>query len=242
MKKGVPIAAIAVVVLAALVFWLWNRPSIKSEESVGPIRVRPVVISMITDPDDFVTVVFTLANLSDQRRSYQLQVTAPEGWHILDLAEAIELSGNAQQEIFLTARTPPATPPGRYVLSLRAQSDSDFGTGRMEIRVRTAERIKLIAPPAQPLVRPGEEKPYPITVMNRGNVQTTVHFAVTLSPLGWQFRLPPPLILLPGESRVVEVMLHPLSQAATAPAQMKLEATAGKARDEISFTVVLSPD
>jgi uncharacterized membrane protein len=108
--------------------------------------------------------------------------------------------------------------------------------------VRAQERLKLALPFSDLIVHPNEEKTLSLTVTNRGNIAARVSLAVTVAPVGWQFRLRDSSFTLgPTQSRTVELTVKPLSEALVAPARFTVQATAGSARDELSFTVVLSP-
>jgi hypothetical protein len=87
--RGLPlgVALLAIIILGAL--WAWNQSSVRYEESAGPIKVSPAKTKIQGDPDDFVTAVFVLRNLSEQERSYELHVEAPQGWSILNGLEAV---------------------------------------------------------------------------------------------------------------------------------------------------------
>lgn len=241
MRKSVFLALGVVLIFAVFsAWWAWQRFSVRYEESSGPIRVSPVKILIEGDPDDFVTVVFALHNLSDQERVYELHPEAP--WSLLDEPQHITLRPQAQQEIFLTAQIPPGTPPGRYVLSLRAQNDSDFAVGRTQIVVRARERIKLALAATDLIVRPNEEKILLLTVTNRGNVSARVALAVTAAPASWQFQLrESSVIVTPNQSQSVTLVVKPLPNAEIGPGRFTVQATSPSARDELSFTVVLSP-
>jgi uncharacterized membrane protein len=231
-------------VLAALgALWAWNQSSVRYEESAGPIKVSPAKTKIQGDPDDFVTTVFVLRNLSEQERSYELHVEAPQGWNILNGLEAVTIGPQAQHEVFLTVQIPPGTPAQEYWLALRAQSDEFWALGRAQIVVRAQERLKLALPFSDLIVHPNEEKTLSLTVTNRGNIAARVSLAVTVAPVGWQFRLRDSSFTLdPTQSKTVELTVKPLSEASIAPARFTLQATAGSARDELSFTVVLSPE
>lgn len=241
MKKSLALG-VALILIVVGAWWAWQRLSVQYEESSGPIRVSPVKTLTEGDPDDFVTLVFALYNLSDQERAYELHPEVPQGWSLLDEPQNITLRPQAQQEIFLTVQVPPGTPPGRYMLTLRAQSNSDFAIGRTQIVVRVRERLKLALASPDLIVRPDEEKILSLTVTNRGNVSARVALAVTVAPLKWQFRLQESAVmLLPGETKAVELRVRPSSDAELASGRFMVQATSSSARDELSFTVVLSP-
>jgi hypothetical protein len=240
--RGLPlgVALLVIIILGAL--WAWNQSSVRYEESAGPIKVSPAKTKIQGDPDDFVTTVFVLRNLSEQERSYELHVEAPQGWNILNGLEAVTIGPQAQHEVFLTVQIPPGTPAQEYWLALRAQSDEFWALGRAQIVVRAQERLKLALPFSDLIVHPNEEKTLSLTVTNRGNIAARVSLAVTVAPVGWQFRLRDSSFTLgPTQSRTVELTVKPLSEALVAPARFTVQATAGSARDELSFTVVLSP-
>lgn len=242
MRKSVLVALGGALILVVVALWAWQRFSVQYEESTGPIRVSPVKTTVQGDPDDFVTLVFVLRNLSDQERSCELSVEAPEGWTLLEQLSSIAVGSHAQQEIFLTMQVPPGAPPGRYWLTLRAHSGSDFALGKTQIVVRARERLKLALASSDLIARPDEEKTLTLTVTNRGNISTRVTLAVTAAPVGWQFRLREgSFALAPGESKAVELIVKPLAEAELAPGRFTVQATSPSARDELSLTVVLSP-
>ncbi len=232
--------ALLVIILGVL--WAWNQSSVKYEESAGPIRVSPAQTRVQGDPDDFATVVFVLRNLSDQERPYELRAEAPQGWGILNGLEAVTVGPQAQHEIFLTVQIPPGTPARGYWLALRAQSDDLWALGRAQIVVRARERLKLALSSGDLIVHPNEEKTLSLLVTNRGNISARVSLGVTVAPVGWRFRLRESSFTLePTQSKTVELTVKPLAEASIAPARFTVQATAGSARDELSFTVVLSP-
>lgn len=242
MSKRLLFGAIVLILVALGALWTWQRFSVQYEESSGPVRVFPAKTITQGDPDDFVTVVFALHNLSDQERSYELSVEAPESWTLLDGLSSVTVGPHAQQELFLTVQIPPGTPPGRYGLALRAHSNPDFAIGRSRIDVRARERLKLALASPDLIVHPNEEKTLLLTVTNRGNVSARVSLAVTTAPVGWQFRLrESSLTLAPGESKAIELIVRPSSDAERAPGRFTVQATSPSARDELSLTVVLSP-
>lgn len=243
-KKSIVLALGGALVLVAIgALWAWNRFSAQYEESTGPISVSPVKTMIPSDPDDFATIVFVVHNLDTQAHTYQLAATIPEGWLALDIPETIELSPNTQQELFLTVQVPPAVPAGRYLVGLKAHNNSSFALGRVQVEVRARERLKLSLVPTALTIYTTEEKSLVLTVTNRGNVTLRVTVAVTAAPRSWQFRLrESSLTLAPSQSKPVELAIKPLQDAAIAPAQFTVQATSDQARDELSFTVVLSPE
>jgi len=244
MKKRTSLALGAVLVGIAAVgaLWAWNQFSVKYEESAGPIKVSPTKTRIEGDPDDFVTTVFVLRNLGDQERSYELHVEVPQGWNILSGLEAVTISPQAQHEVFLTVQIPSGTPAGRYGLSLKAQSDEFWALGRAQIVVRARERLKLALPFSDLIVHPNEEKALSLIVTNRGNVTARVALAVTAAPAAWRFELQESSVTLPpNQSASVALMVKPLPNAEIGPGRFTAQATAGAAREELSFTVVLSP-
>ncbi len=241
--RGLPLGvALLVVIIILGALWAWERFSFQYEERAGPIRVSPAKTKIQGDPDDFATIVFVLHNLSDQERAYELRAEAPPGWNILNGFEAVTIGPHAQHEIFLTVQIPPGTPARGYWLALRAQSDEFWALGRAQIVVRARERLKLALPSSDLIVHPNEEKTLSLVVTNHGNIPARVSLAVTVAPLGWQFGLRESSFTLePTQSKTVELTVKPLSEASLAPARFTVQATAGSARDELSFTVVLSP-
>ncbi len=242
MTKRLLFGAIILCLVALGALWAWERLAIQYEESSGPVRVSPAKTTVPGDPDDFVTVVFTLRNLGDREHSYELSTEAPPGWTVLDELHSVTVGSQAQHEVFLTAQIPPMTPPGQYWLAVRAQSDSLSAIGRTRINVRARERLKLFLAESDLILRPGEEKTLALTVINRGNVSARVSVAVTAAPVGWQFQLRERSIALaPGQSQTVELTVRPLQDVAIAPAPFTVQASSASSRDELSFTVVLSP-
>lgn len=241
MKKGVGLGLVlGVLIIGAL--WVWQRSSMQFEEGSHLLRVSPAKTFLEGDPDDFVTVVFTLRNLSDHERLCQLGAELPSGWTLLEELPSVTIGPQAQQELFLTVQIPPETPPGRYLISLRAQSDSDVALGRAQIVVRARERLKLLLTTADLAVHFDEEKALLLTVANRGNVSARVTVTVTAAPVGWRFQLRESSVsVAPGESKVVELRVRPLSSAELAPGRFTVQAASPSARDELSFTVVLMP-
>lgn len=242
MRKSVFLALGVVLILTACgAWWAWQI-SVRYEESSGPLRVSPVKTLLEGDPDDFVTAVFVLYNLSNQERVYELRTEAPQGWMLLDEPHSVTVGPQAQHEIFLTVQIPSGTPPGRHMLTLRAQNNSDFAIGRTQIAVHARERLKLALATTDLIVHPHEEKILSLTVTNRGNVSARVALAVTVAPLGWQFRLQESAVMLtPGETKAVELRVKPSSDAELASGRFMVQATSPSARDELSFVVVLSP-
>lgn len=243
MRKSVLLALGAALILVVLgAWWAWQRLSVRYEESFGPIRASPVKTPVEGDPDDFVTVVFVLYNLSDQEHVYEVRTEAPQGWILLDELHSVTVGPQAQHEIFLTVQIPPGTPPGRYWFTLRAQSDSDFAVGKAQIDVRARERLKLALASPDLIVHPNEEKTVTLTVTNRGNVSARVSLAVAAAPVGWQFQLrESSTTLAPSTSKAIELRVKPSSDAELAPGRFTVQAASSTARDELSFTVVLSP-
>nr|BAL59539.1 hypothetical protein HGMM_OP4C175 [Candidatus Acetothermum autotrophicum] len=245
MRKSVALAlgaALICITIIAGALWVWLQSPLNYEESTGPVKLSPAKRAIESDPDDFVTLVFTLRNLSDQGRSYELSAEAPVGWELLDAPQSVTLGPRAQEELFLTAQIPPATPPGRYLLTMRAQSDALSAVGRTEITVRARERLKIALAESDLIVHPGEEKALALNITNRGNVAARVSLAVTAAPVGWQFRLSEGAFALgPGQSKAVILTVRPLGDAPLAPGRFTVQATSPVSRDELSFTVVLSP-
>ncbi|MBI1742197.1 hypothetical protein HYR54_03915 [Candidatus Acetothermia bacterium] len=216
-----------------------RTPRLQGEGS--SVKVHPVMTQMAVDPDDFLTAVFVVSNLSNERRSYQLEATVPGGWEIVNLPKTLELDKQSQQELFLTVQAPPATKAGDYSLNLSAKSESDHALGRMQLQVRSVERVKLILPTWQPLIQAGEEKSYPITVTNRGNLRTNVSLVV-IAPWGWQTRLPAyNSALAPGQSQSVELFIKPPEKTSASQTKITVQVTSAKVQEEASFTIVVSP-
>ncbi len=242
MTRRLLVGAIILILIALGALWAWERFSVKYEESFGPVKLSPAKTTVPGDPDDFVTLVFTLHNLSDQERSYELHAEIPSGWTLLEKLLNVTVGPHAQHEIFLTLQIPPGTPPGRSMLALRAQSNSEFALGRTQIVVRARERLKLALASPDLIVHPNEEKKLLLTVTNRGNVSARVSLAVTAAPVGWQFQLrESSMSLRPEESKLIELRVKPLADAALAPGRFTVQATSRFARDEFSFTIVLVP-
>lgn len=234
------IALIFIIIAGAL--WAWLQSSVRYEESTGPVQLSPAKKIIESDPDDFVTLVFVLRNLSDQERSYELRAEAPPGWELLDGLQSVTLGPHAHEELFLTAQVPPGTPPGRYLLAVRAQSDALWAVGRTQITVRARERLRLALAESDLIMRLGEEKTLLLTVTNRGNVSAQVALTVTAAPVGWRFRLGEGSFALgPGQNKTVALTVRPLQDAPLAPARFTVQVTSPSSRDALSFTVVLSP-
>lgn len=242
MRKRLLLGVITLILVAIGALRAWQKFSVQYEENSGPVRVSPAKTRVQGDPDDFVTVVFTLHNLGDQERVYELHPEVPQGWALLNELHTIALGPHAQQELFLTVQIPPGTPPGGYGLALRAQSESAFAIGRTRIDVRARERLKFILASPDLIAHPSEEKTVTLTVTNRGNTAARVSLAVTMAPVGWQFQLREnSLTLAPSQSKAVALTVKPPQNAELAPGRFTVQATSSAAQDELSFTVVLSP-
>lgn len=236
------LVALGVVVGVLGAWWVWQRSSLQYEESSGPLRVSPTKIRVDGNPDDFVTLVFMLHNLSDQERSYELRAEVPPGWQLLEALQAIAVNPQAQHEVFFTVHIPPGTPPGRYTLGLHASSGADFAVGRAQVIVRARERLKLSLASTDLLVRLNEEKSIILTVTNRGNIPARATVAIVAAPVGWQFQLQESaLTLAPRESKTVELRVKPWPGVALAPGRFTVQVISSSARDELSVTVVLVP-
>jgi uncharacterized membrane protein len=236
------VATLIVALGAIAVFWFWNKnqQALPSEESHGLVRVQPVSSKIDVSPDDFVTAVFIVKNLSGEQHLYQIQIVAPQGWEVLNPSSTLTLVGQSQQELFLTMRVPTAAPAGEYTLTVSARNQSMSALGRTQMRVPSIEVFKLSIPTWQPFIKMGEEGAYPITITNRGNLSATVRLAVT-APLNWQTRLPlDTLTLPPGQSQVVELVIRPSGQSSASQGKISIQATSGKRQEQVSFTVVVS--
>lgn len=245
MKKIVlvTLGAVLLLVVAGLLWEWWNQLSYIYEESTGLVKLSAIRKVVASFPDEFVTLVFVLRNLSDQEHSYELRAEVPQGWMVLDELATVELRPHSQQELFLTVQVPPATRRGRYQVRVFAQSNSFSAWGRSDIIVRAREHFKLtLAPSSDLIARLNQEKTVMLTVTNRGNVSTRVSLAVTAAPVGWQFQLRESSVMLaPGQSQTVELTVRSLQDAAIVPARFTVQAASTSIRDELSFTVVPSP-
>ncbi len=238
-KSLLILVLVAIGVTSALWLWMNYRASLPSEESRGPIRVQPATAQIDATPNDFVTAVFTIKNLSDVPHSFQLEVTAPHGWEALNPLDTLALQGQSQQELFLTVQIPPATPAGKYTLAVSAKDSSLSALGRTQIDVASTDMIKLSTPTWQPFTKAGEEGAYPITVANRGNQSAAVRLTV-VAPLSWQTRLSSEtLSLSPGQSQVVELFMRPPGQSSASQGKITIQASSNKAQEQVSFTVVV---
>ncbi|MCS7275163.1 MAG: NEW3 domain-containing protein [Candidatus Bipolaricaulota bacterium] len=241
-RRALVLVAAIVLVTGGLALWwgVW-RGEFVSEERTGALRVQPQARAIAAQPDDFVTLVFVVQNESTVLRALSLQAEAPAGWALLEFPNEIALDAEQSQEIFLTVQIPPGTPPGRYLLALKAQDASGSALGRTQIAIPAVERLKLTLPREQPMLRPGEERALAVTVTNRGNVRLNVQISVTAAPAGWRFSLSRASVSLePGRAESVELRLRAPERGLAAPAVFSIEAVGGRASERATVTVVLA--
>ncbi len=127
-------------------------------------------------PGTFVTHVFGVTNDILQSATYDLDISAPQGWGILGAPTSIALQQAEEGTLFVTVTIPPGATAGSYELSLTATSQSDSadqGTATATITVALSTELELIEPTGAS-VAPGDAITYEFAIVNRGNVQETV--------------------------------------------------------------------
>ena len=127
-------------------------------------------------PGTFVTHVFGITNDASEPATYDLDISAPEGWGILGAPTSLALQQDEEGTLFVTVTIPPGASAGSYELSFTATSQSDAadqGTATATITVALSTELELIEPTGAS-VAPGDAITYEFIVVNRGNVQETV--------------------------------------------------------------------
>jgi len=238
-KQLIFIALAALIVMGVASFLV-----LKSFSPQGPLQVSLLSSMKKALPEDFITHVFSVR--SESADAYELKLTLPEGWSLLEPLAPIRLEAGAEEKLFITVQIPPATPPGRYVLSLTAHSLSDptlTASAQALVKIGQAERLKLRVPQERLLITAGQESRYAFKIINTGNVSAAVKLSLLSSQSGWGLGLSEGVVqLAPGESRELSLIIKVPQNAPSGEAKILLEAKAQRSSDEAAlfFTVLPS--
>lgn len=216
---------------------------LKSLSPVGPLQVSLLSSAKTALPDDFVTHVFSVRNRSESAGGYELKLTAPEGWRLINTLAPVHLERGADEKIFITVQIPPATQPGQYMLSLTAHSQNDptiTASAQAFVKVKEIERVKLRVPGERLSLNAGQESRYTFRLLNTGNVSATVQLSLLNAPGGWELNLSEKTVpLAPGESRELFVMIKVPEGAPAGEARILLKATAQKSSEEATLVFIV---
>ncbi len=228
------------VVMAVVGFWV-----LKTVSPPGPLQVRALSSTKTALPDDFVTHVFSVHNRSASADSYELKLTAPEGWRLINTLAPIHLEREADEKIFITVQIPPATQSGQYILSLTAHSQNDptiTASAQAFVKVQEIERVKLRVPGERLPLSAGQESRYTLRLLNTGNVSATVQLSLLGLPSGWELRLSEETVqLAPAESRELSVIIKAPENAPSGEIKLLLKATTRKGSDEAPLLFIVLP-
>jgi len=181
-------------------------------------------------PGEFVTQVFTVTNQGTHDDTYDLQVTAPQGWSLLGLPGQLSLAAGESAKVFISVPIPATAAAGEYELTLRATSQADptvSDEATCTIEVVEAAGVRVI-PPAGKEVQPGQTVIYTFIVENTGNLPDIFELEAS-SSRGYPVEVSPQsLSLLYGERGEVRVSLAIPIEATPGVDRLTLRATATK--------------
>lgn len=212
----------ALIVILALLGGAWG--AVAQQHSVE-ILAPP---ARTASPNDFVTLVFVVANRGSASDTYEIRIETPNRLQIVGVPSAtLTLAPGAQEPLFVTLFIPADVPAGEYFISAEARSQSDpkvQARARAQLTVVTITQIAIRAPDPKE-VEPGTEVFLSFTVINRGNVLESVRLeAATRS--GYLTSVDPAILeLLPGAAKPVLVSVKVPPDASTGFEPVTLTAT-----------------
>ncbi len=234
--------AILLGVVAALLF-SWGCAA----QSPGGIAVEVLSPPKDAQPGEFVSHVFSVTNLEEERESILITTEVPAGWHLLGAPPRLKIDAGEEAVIFLTVIVPPVALAGEYTITLTAELERDpaaRGSAAAIVTVLPVVGVQIIPPPGEH-VNPGERVRYEFIVVNTGNAPDIFQLEAA-SGHRWDVTLPVTLIsLAPGERGSIEVVLTvPLDAL---PGRDLLRFSAHSAitvmvfAEEFLFTTILPP-
>jgi hypothetical protein len=145
----------------------------------GAVEIDMLSPAKEVGPGEFVSHVFSVANVGAVADVYALEIEVPNLWILLEAPTSLALGPGQEEILFATAIVPDGTRAGDYAMTIEVVSQSnpaDRASATAPVTVRPVNEIELL-PPEEESAVPGEEIRYPIEVVNRGNAQDTVEIS-----------------------------------------------------------------
>ena len=191
------------------------------------VVVTPITPQKFADPDQFLTVVFSLRNTGAAADTYNLSASVPPTWTVVSPLFPVSLAAGVAQNVFLTVLIPSTASSERFTVSLTASSQLFVGVSSVAnalVDVRPLARVGVRAPLGQNVL-PGGSVTYTFAVENRGNVPD-IFLISARSSRGFGLQIVPVQVgLLPGERQNVTVSFSVPLGAAAGVDQLTLRAT-----------------
>jgi len=219
------------------------KPS-PSQIQTKELEVKAIIPSKSGTPGDFITHVFQVTNRSANSGTYELEVTAPEGWKVVSMLSSLFLPSGASEKVFITLGVPYRTAAGRYSLVLKAISQDDpkmLVTASAAVKIERAARPKIRAAIEQKEAVAGEEASFLFSLTNLGNIVGS--FVLEARSLhNWPLELSSKRTkLAPGEAKELTIKFQVPNNAPSGKEEIILKATTGKYSDEAKVTVSVLP-
>jgi len=213
----------------------------------GGIAARVLSPPKDAEPGEFVSHVFSVTNLGEERESILITTEVPNGWRLMGVPPIMEIDAGEEAIIFLTVIVPPVALAGTYTITLTAELERDptvRDSAAVIVTVLPVVGVQIIPPPGEH-VDPGETVRYEFVVVNTGNAPDTFQLEAT-SGHHWDVTLPITLIsLAPGERGSIEVILSVPLDALPGRDPLRFSAhsviTVMVSAEEFLFTTILPP-
>ena len=173
----------------------------------GQIKVTPVTAEKEVPPDEFVSLVFSVANDSGVDRNVEYELNLPDGWTPMGQPASALIPSGEKESVFVTVQVPSTAKAGEYAVELEATYDSNTSTGEASVTVKGVKGVELTAPDTRTTKRKTELS-YEFTVTNTGNIADTFYLEAR-SGNGWVEEVSPEKVqLFPGSSKKIIVDLY----------------------------------
>jgi len=220
-EQGLGVFRLSVICICSC--WLSVFPALAQNFTVELTTLPP----LLARPGEFVTVVFEIANRSPLPDTFQLELSLPEGFSLIDALSSIALPPQAKELVFATVIVPQDAAAGDYSLTLTTTSNAHPAAGVSTTAViRVLETASLSLKPLEGQTAVGGRIARRFALTNRGNAAVTIALQAT-SHSGFSVEVSPQQVTLnAGDQGIATVSVQVPAQSGTRQTQDTITVTA----------------
>jgi Carboxypeptidase regulatory-like domain len=164
-----------------------------------------------TNPKNVVSTIFEITNSSTEEQEFISQIELPEGWKLLSPAFPFRLAPEESETKLVSIFVPRTARAGKYeitypVWSVQDPSVRDITRIFVEVLSVTKLQAELLEAPEHVIA--GDTYEARFTVANESNIENRVNIQVTGTPDLPYTVDPAGIILAPGESKTVKIVVE----------------------------------